>query len=301
MCTPRSSVNWSYMAFPRTFNLAISVPGIGSYPAWTIPVLALVGPPWLASAARSHTATFRRYLDNSRAVAQPTTPAPTITTSSICPRAGRSVICPCSCSGNAFTPVRVQPAPVLWCQDRRIGLTNLIQVSQFLLVLPYACSKSGKESSSAGSRLDTAGNRHRTTQDVALELHEETVAACTAIGSQSCDRGACLTLHNIDDVLDREGYALKRRTNYVGSGRSTSQPEDGPPGVHVPFRSAEAGEGRHDDNTTTVRDRTGKSLCFGGILDDAKSISQPLHSRSRDEHAPFQSVCHLAAQSPGDR
>src|SRR5664280_79533 len=289
------------MAFPRTFNLAISVPGIGSYPAWTIPVLALVGPPWLASAARSHTATFRRYLDNSRAVAQPTTPAPTITTSSICPRAGRSVICPCSCSGNAFAPAGVQAAPVLRRQDRRIGLTNLVQVTQFLLVLPHARSKSGKESSSASSRLDTAGNRHRTAKDVALELHEESVAACTAVGSQSGDRGACLTLHNIDDVLDREGYALKRRTNDVRSGRSTSQPQDGPPGVHVPFRSAETRECRHNNNATTVRDRTGKSLCFGGILDDPKPISQPLHSCSRDEHAPFQSVGHLATQSPGDR
>ena len=65
---------------PSTLNLALLVPGLASCPACTIPLFALEVPEHTSSSFSS-TATESSYLDSSLATAEPTTPAPIITTS----------------------------------------------------------------------------------------------------------------------------------------------------------------------------------------------------------------------------
>ena len=65
---------------PATFNFAIRLPAGASKPAWTMPLLALLVPQHTSSSF-SRTRMSNANRDNSRAMAQPLTPAPTMTTS----------------------------------------------------------------------------------------------------------------------------------------------------------------------------------------------------------------------------
>ena len=73
---------FSNILLPRTLNFALFVPGFASKPACTIALLALDAPSATSDPASS-TATFRFQRLSSRAVMQPTTPAPITITSSI--------------------------------------------------------------------------------------------------------------------------------------------------------------------------------------------------------------------------
>ena len=73
-----SSIN----SLPRTFNFALSEFGFASNPAWIIALFAFEVP-LHTSSSFSMTQMFAWYLDNSLAIALPTTPAPMIATSYI--------------------------------------------------------------------------------------------------------------------------------------------------------------------------------------------------------------------------
>ena len=78
--TFRLSHTSSNISLPRTLSFAISVPGTQSYPAWTMALLARLAPIATSSHA-SLSAIFSPVCDSSRAIAQPVTPAPIISTS----------------------------------------------------------------------------------------------------------------------------------------------------------------------------------------------------------------------------
>ena len=70
----------SIISLPRTFNCALRVPGTASYPACTIPLLALEVPSQTSLFASS-TAILSFPFASSLAMAQPLTPAPIMITS----------------------------------------------------------------------------------------------------------------------------------------------------------------------------------------------------------------------------
>ena len=90
---------------PRATSLASSVPGLASKPVWSSAVFALLVPAPTSGPASS-SVTRRSKCDSSRAIAQPTTPAPTMATSvSSGSCTGRSIAgrVPQRCAGLATT------------------------------------------------------------------------------------------------------------------------------------------------------------------------------------------------------
>mmetsp|Transcript_1694 Transcript_1694/g.3721 ORF Transcript_1694/g.3721 Transcript_1694/m.3721 type:complete len:201 (+) Transcript_1694:1499-2101(+) len=77
-CSSESS--FANIWLPGQQNLARTEPGLSSKPAWTMPELPLVAP-WVTSSAASSRSTEILYLESSRAMEEPTQPAPTMTTS----------------------------------------------------------------------------------------------------------------------------------------------------------------------------------------------------------------------------
>ena len=73
----RSSASWPMRVLPSTFSLAIREPGLASYPAWTMALLALEVPVHTSSSL-SMTRILASYRDSSLAQEQPDTPAPMI-------------------------------------------------------------------------------------------------------------------------------------------------------------------------------------------------------------------------------
>ena len=71
---------WGYIELPKTFICAFNELGKGSYPEWTIALLA-ADVSLQTSLFFSSNTVLNLYLDNSRAIAQPITPPPTIITS----------------------------------------------------------------------------------------------------------------------------------------------------------------------------------------------------------------------------
>ena len=80
-----------------------------------------------------------------------------------------------------------------------------------------------------------------------------------------------------------------------------SQADDQAAGVRVPVRRAETGEGRHEDDTTGVRDGVGDGFDLGRCAEELHVVAQPLHDRAADEDAAFERVCGLLVEAAGER
>ncbi len=71
--------------------------------------------------------------------------------------------------------------------------------------------------------------------------------------------------------------------------------------MRIPVRCAEAGKGWHQVHAVAALDAARQGFDFGGSLDDAETIAQPLHYGAADEDTAFQRVVNLVADFPGDR
>ncbi len=79
------------------------------------------------------------------------------------------------------------------------------------------------------------------------------------------------------------------------------QPEQRAAHARIPVRRAHADEGRHQINALHRVGFIGKRSGFGGVLDDAEPVAQPLHRGAGDEDRAFERVGALAAELIGDR
>src|SRR3954469_24276297 len=76
--------------------------------------------------------------------------------------------------------------------------------------------------------------------------------------------------------------------------RSTGESDDGAASGRFPMRGTEPCERRNEVHTVRRIDRARECFGLARLLDDAKSISQPLHGGPRNEDRRLESVCRPA-------
>ena len=69
----------------------------------------------------------------------------------------------------------------------------------------------------------------------------------------------------------------------MGGRRAPGDPEDPATGVGIPPRAAEAGERRHHHDAAAVGNGLGEWPDLGGVVDEAETVSEPLHGGAGDE------------------
>src|SRR5207247_1845292 len=89
------------------------------------------------------------------------------------------------------------------------------------------------------------GNLDGDAGDVGLELHEETVRRPAAVDPEHIDR-LTRPAHRFDEIACLVRDALERRASEMRARCPALDPDEQPPRVHIPVRSAEAGECRHE-------------------------------------------------------
>ena len=81
---------------------------------------------------------------------------------------------------------------------------------------------------------------------------------------------------------------------------SAGQPQDGPPGVHVPVGSAQAGEGGDDVHTAAILDTGGEVFAIAAVGNKVHLVPEPLDYRPAHKDAALQAVLHLAVPPHSD-
>ena len=74
-----------------------------------------------------------------------------------------------------------------------------------------------------------------------------------------------------------------------------------PRAVGVPLRAAEAGERGDEGDAAAVGHRGGERAHFGGVLDDAEPVAQPLDGGARDEGRALERVGDRVGRVRGPR
>jgi hypothetical protein len=138
-------------------------------------------------------------------------------------------------------------------------------------------------------------------EDVRLELHEQIVRCRSAINAQFEDVDGTLFLYGVDDVSDLVGDAFQRGACDVPGGCATGQADYRSPGVLIPVRCAEAGEGGYKVDAGVVVDRKCQPFDIVYRSHDAQSVPQPLHDDAAHEQAAFERVLGTPVYLPPDR
>ena len=97
------------------------------------------------------------------------------------------------------------------------------------------------------------------------------------------------------DIVDLIAQAVQRRADDVIFVASTGQAHDGPAGVLVPMRCAQARKGGHDITAVGVLDLLGHVLGIAGFFQQTKLVPQPLDGRTCHKNRTFQRILHLFA------
>ena len=87
--------------------------------------------------------------------------------------------------------------------------------------------------------------------------------------------------HGVDDVAGLEGHRLDRGPGQVGPAGAAGDTDDRAPGVRVPLRAAEPGEGRNEEDAVGVGHDCGQRPDLGGVVDDPEPVAEPLDGRRR--------------------
>src|SRR5581483_769912 len=83
---------------------------------------------------------------------------------------------------------------------------------------------------------------------------------------------------------------LERRTREVRAGAASRQPDDRPPGIGIPVRRAEAGQGWYEEDAVVGGKRSGESLRLRRAADDPEPVAQPLDGGAGHEDARLERV-----------
>ena len=164
--------------------------------------------------------------------------------------------------------------------------------------MPDADGEPGQIRRAEGRRLADDGAAHRRGQHVRLELHEEGVAARTAVDAQLAQRHAGVLLHGGDEVHALVGNGFLRGADDVLPLCAARDADDGPAGVHIPIRRAEAREGRDKIHAAGGVDLLRIILCVACLAEEAHLVAQPLDNGPADKDAALEGIGHMAAE-PG--
>ena len=167
---------------------------------------------------------------------------------------------------------------------------------------PDALRQSGQVGGSERGGLLDHRPRHRHLEIVGLELEQEVVGGRAAVGLEGADGVTGRLAHRGDHVARLEADGVEHGPGEVGATGAPGDADDGAPGVGIPPRAPEAGEGRDHDAAIGVGHRRRERRDVAGPLDDAEPVSKPLHRRARREDRSLERVrAGAVGQRPADR
>src|SRR5215207_3344763 len=227
--TPTSPAYAIRRSCPRATSRASSVPGLASKPVCRIAVLALLVPAPTSGPA-SINARRSSNRESSRAIAEPTSPAPTMATSYEASEGDRAL--------NELAPLRVRSVPPFRVSGGLGPFPDRDPVGDLGGGSPEAGAHGGERGRSRDRRIDGAaldGHSRR----IGLELEKGRVARETPVHTQHIDLHR--SAHGLNDVGDPPGDSLEGRSGDVGGSCSGRHAGDHRAGLRGPPRGADPG------------------------------------------------------------
>ena len=142
--------------------------------------------------------------------------------------------------------------------------------------------------------------QHLLVQNVGLELHQEVVAAGTAVHLQGADGDVGILFHGPHQVGALVGNGFLGCADDVVLGGAAGDAQNGTPGIHIPIRCAQTGKGGHDVHAAVVRHLLGVVLGIAAVLNEVHPVPDPLDDRAAHKDGAFQRILHLAVKADGD-
>ncbi len=96
--------------------------------------------------------------------------------------------------------------------------------------------------------------------------------------------------HGVDEVSALIADGFDDRTAEVGAIDAAGEADDAAAGIHIPVRSAEAGECGNEVDAVGVRDGLGEFVAAGSLVDHLQFIAQPLDGGAAVEGGAFEAV-----------
>ena len=173
-------------------------------------------------------------------------------------------------------------------------------MADLLPALPHAGGKAGQIRRAKSGGLPDGRAQHLLVQDVGLELHQEVVAAGTAVHLQGADGDVGVLLHGPHQVGALVGDGFFCRADDVVLGGAAGDAQNGTPGVHIPVGCAQTGKGGHDVHAAVVRHLLGVILGIAAVLNEVHPVPDPLDDRAAHKDRAFQRILHLAVKADGN-
>ena len=142
----------------------------------------------------------------------------------------------------------------------------------------------------------------RPTEEVGLELHEESRRRRSAVGLEDVEPGFIVGLDCFDHVDDLVGDGLECCPGDVRTRRTGAQPRQDPARRAVPVRRTQSRERRHQAHAVGGRDlcgQVGEELSAGNLAGRAQGDGRPVQSRTARQDVALPGVRRSPAGMPG--
>src|SRR4051812_14033047 len=136
-----------------------------------------------------------------------------------------SVCLPALCTFERPGPLDAPAIPLVIWNARGESFVSLPLLCDRIPIGPVADCQACEISGAQHRSLRVGWSRHRDTQQICLNLHEEIVTCSTTIYPQLRERNTGVALHRADDIGYLERNALERGTGDVSTGTAPGQTE----------------------------------------------------------------------------
>ena len=166
--------------------------------------------------------------------------------------------------------------------------------------MPHTGRESGKIACAERGRFADDRTANRAVRNIALELHQEAVAAGTAVHRKGGEGSAGIAFHGGQQVVHLIGDGLLCGADNVLAGRAARQTDETAACVHIPMRRAQTGECRHEVHAAGVLHLARIVFRIAALGEKAHLIPQPLDDGAADKHAALERVLRLSADLNAD-
>ena len=211
------------------------------------------------------------------------------------------VVDPVFGSFDGFLPTAVKLVAGGSVHLRIVDLGDFAVLGDLVEVFPETDGKTGAVGAAESGGLDDLRTVDFAVEDVGLDLHHDVGDGGAAVDTDGLDRHAGVFSHGVDEVRALIADGFDDRTAEVGAIDATGEADDAAAGVHIPVRSAEAGERGNEIDAVGIRDGLGEFVAAGSLVDHLQFIAQPLDGGAAVEGGAFEAVGDVVVrQCPGD-
>ena len=210
------------------------------------------------------------------------------------------MLCPIQRAPNGLVPAGEQAAALLVLHGRCVQRVAPPELLQLVAAAPYTGGQSGEVARAERGRFADDRTADGAARNIALELHEEAVAARAAVHREGGKGNARIALHGGQQVVDliRDGFLCG--ADDVLTGGAACQADEAAARVHIPVRRTEAGERRNKIHAARVLDLAGIVFGITALGEEPHFVAQPLDDRAADEQAALERILRFAAEPDAD-